>query len=78
MKLGKESLRMKTNVDSCAVMNSLQEFEGYIKASYISGMNLLTDLFSEIFKMPKATTLEDSQKRINKALNVFRIIKKRQ
>ena len=39
-------------------------------------MNLLTDSFSELFKMPKATTLEESQKRINVALNV--LIKKRQ
>ena len=36
------------------------------------------ELFSELFKMPKATTLEESQKRINMALNVFRIIKKGQ
>ena len=78
LKLGKESLQMKTDVDSSSMMTSLQEFEAYIRANYISGINLLTDLFSELFKMPKASTLQESQKRINEALNVLRIIKKRQ
>ena len=48
---------MKTDVDSSSMMTSLQEFEAYIRANYISGINLLTDLFSELFKMPKASTL---------------------
>ena len=49
LKLGKQSLRMKVDVESCASMTSLGEFEGFIHASYISGMNLLTDLFSVLF-----------------------------
>ena len=48
-----------------------------MRASYIAGTNLLTDLFSVLFEMPKATSMEESQKRINEALNVLRIIKKR-
>ena len=40
-------------------------------------MNLLTDLFSILFEMSKASSLEESQKTINEALNVYRIIKKR-
>ena len=54
-------------------MTSLGEFESYIHAS----MNMLTDLFSVLFGMSKATSMEESQKRINEALNVLRIIKKR-
>ena len=58
-------------------MTSLGEFDSYIHASYIAGMNLLTDLFSILFEMSKAIFMEESQKRINEALNVYRIIKKR-
>ena len=76
LKLAKQSLRMKVNVESCASMTSLGEFEGFIHASYISGMNLLTDLFSVLFEMSKASSLEESQKIINEALNEYRIIKK--
>ena len=57
-------------------MTSLCEFESYIHASYIAGMNLLTDLFSVLFGMSKASSMEESPKRINEALNVYRIIKK--
>ena len=39
-------------------------------------MNLLTDLFSVLFEMSKASSLEESQKIINEALNEYRIIKK--
>ena len=45
LKLGKQSLRMKVDTETCASMTSLGEFESYIHASYIAGMNLLTDLF---------------------------------
>ena len=41
LKLAKQSLRMKVDVESCDSMTSLAEFEGFIRASYISGMNLL-------------------------------------
>ena len=75
LKLAKQSLRMKVNVESCASMTSLGEFEGFIHASYISGMNLLTDLFSILFEMSKASSLEESQKIINEALNEYRIIR---
>ena len=78
LKLAKQSLRMKVDVESCASMTSLAEFEEFIRASYISGMNLLIDLFSVLFEMSKASSLEESQKRINEALNVYPIIKKRE
>ena len=65
------------DIESCASMTSLGEFESYIHASYIAGMNLLTNLFSILFEMSKANSMEESQKRINEALNVYRIIKKR-
>ena len=68
---------MKVETETCASMTSLCEFESCIHASYIAGMNLLTDLFSVLFKMSKAISMEESQKRINEALNVYRIIKKR-
>ena len=77
LKLAKQSLRMRVDIETCASMTSLSEFESYIHASYIAGLNLLTDLFSVLFEMPKATSMEESQKRINEALNVYRIIKKR-
>ena len=32
-----------------AYVTSLCKFEGYYKATYIVGMNLLTDLFSQLF-----------------------------
>ena len=43
LKLAKQPLRMKVDVES------LGEFESFIHASYISEMNLLTDLFSVLF-----------------------------
>ena len=76
LKLGKQSLRIRVDKESCASMTSLGEFESYIHASYIAGMNLLTNLFSILFEMSKANSMEESQKRINEALNVCRIIKK--
>ena len=77
LKLAKQSLRMKVDVESCATMTSLAEFEGFIRVSYISGINLLTDLFSVLFEMSKAFSLEEFEKRINEALNVHWIIKKK-
>ena len=44
----------------------------YKRDAFIDGF------FSILFQMPKASTLEESRKRINKALNVYRIIKKRE
>ena len=35
LKLGKQSLRMKVDTETCASMTSLVEFESYIHASYI-------------------------------------------
>ena len=60
LKLGKQSLRMKVDTETCASMTSLGEFESYINASYIAGINLLTDLFSVLFEMPKVTSMEES------------------
>ena len=53
LKLGKQSLRMKVDVESCASMTSLGEFEGFIHALYIAGMNLLTDLLTFFLKCQK-------------------------
>ena len=78
LKLAKQSLRMKVDVESCATITFLAKFEGFIRTSYISGMNLLIDLYSVLFEMSKASSLEESQKRINEALNMYRILKKRE
>ena len=51
---------MRVDIETCASMTSLSKFESYIHASFIAGLNLLTDLFSVLFEMPKATSMEES------------------
>ena len=53
----------------------MKEFESYIQAEYILGINLVNDLFSKLFSMPKAKDISESIKMSTEALNILRTIK---
>ena len=53
LRLAKDFLRIQHDIESYfyyAYIISLREFKSYIKAIYIVAMNLLTDLFSQLYR----------------------------
>ena len=54
LKLAKNSLKISQDLEACLYLTELKEFESYIQAEYILGVNLLNDLFSKLFAMSKA------------------------
>ena len=56
-------------------LTELREFEIYIQTEYDIGVNLVHDLFSKLFAMPRAKDIVDSIKMSTEALNILRTIK---
>ena len=56
-------------------LTELREFENYIQNEYVIGVNLVTDLFSKLFALPRAKDVVDSIKMTTEALNILRTIK---
>ena len=75
LKLAKDSLKISQDLEACLYLSELKEFESYIQAEYILGINLLNDLFSKLFSMPRAKDISESIKMSTEALNILRTIK---
>ena len=75
LKLAKNSLKISQDLQACLYLTELKEFESYIQAEYILGVNLLNDLFSKLFAMFKAKDISESIKMSTEALNILRTIK---
>ena len=73
--LGKDSLKIQHDQESCMFMTELSEFEQYILSTYIHGLNMVEDLLSKLFEMGKPNNTSDSMRAITEALNAFKKIK---
>ena len=73
--LGKDSLTIHHDQESCMFMTELSEFEQYIMSTYIHGLNMVEDLLSKLFEMGKPNNSSDSMGAIIEALNAFKTIK---
>jgi hypothetical protein len=77
LKLAKDSLKINQDSEACLYLTELRQFESYIQAEYILGINLVNDLFSKLFNLPKAKDVPESIKMCTEALNILRTTKER-
>ena len=72
MQMAKDSLKITKDISACLYMDQLSQFEAYINTTYIHGMSLIDDLFSELMKKSQPTSYSDSARNITEALVVFK------
>ena len=70
-----ESLKLPQDIEACIYLTKLKEFENYIQNEYVIGINLVSDLFSKLFAMPRAKDIVDSIRMTTEASNILRTIK---
>ena len=75
LKIAKDSLKLPQDSEACLYLTELREFEQYIQNEYVIGVNLVTDLFSKLFALPRARDIVDSVKMTTEALNILRTIR---
>ena len=50
LKIAKESLSIDKDVKNTLMVTSLKEFESYIKATYLSSLSVMTDLYRRCYR----------------------------
>ena len=65
LKIAKSSLEIETDVQSTVMVTSLKEFEAYIRNNYMTTLQVMTDLFTDVFNETKRPmNVEQSSSRI--------------
>ena len=77
LKMGKKSMRIESDKKATRYMDTLAEFENYLKVTHVSEMNLVQDLMSDLKDKVPPTSVEESIPCIQEALLVLEIIKKK-
>ena len=70
-------MRIESDKKVTRYMDSLAEFENYLKVTHVSEMNLIQDLMSDLKDRPPPTSVEESIPCIQEALLVLETIKKK-
>ena len=74
LKIAKSSLEIETDVQSTVMVTSLKEFEAYIKNNYMTTLQVMTDLFTDVFNETKRpANVEQSSSRITDVMNIIRL-----
>ena len=77
LNMGRESLKMEADKVATKYMDSLGEFETYMADTYVSGLNLIEDLLSELTKKDMPSNASQSIANIQETLVVMKTIKKK-
>ena len=74
LKIAKSSLEIETDVRSTVMVTSLKEFEAYIRNNYMTTLQVMTDLFTDVFNETKRPmNVEQSSSRITDVMNIIRL-----
>ena len=77
LKMGKKSMKIESDKKATRYMDSLAEFESYLKVTHVSEMNLIQDLMSDLKDKAPPTNVEESIPCIQESLLVLETIKKK-
>ena len=77
LKMGKKSMKIESDKKATRYMDTLAEFENYLKVTHVSEMNLVQDLMSDLKDKVPPTSVEESIPCIQEALLVLETIKKK-
>ena len=65
LKIAKSSLEIEADVQSTVMVTNLKEFEAYIRNNYMGSLQVMTDLFTGVFKETRRpANVEESSSRI--------------
>ena len=74
LKISKNSLEIETDVQSTVMVTNLKEFEAYMRSNYMGSLQVMTDLFTDVFKETKRpANVEESSLRITDVMNIIRL-----
>ena len=58
--MGKKSMKIESDKKATRYMDTLAEFENYLKVTHVSEMNLVQDLMSDLKDKVPPTSVEES------------------